>query len=80
MVTLSTSVGPGTGAGPMVQCRVTDAGPGFRKDQVAHVFERFERASDSGEAASGCPSSTTWSGRTRARSTRATIPPPAAPR
>jgi signal transduction histidine kinase len=32
---------------PMVQCRVTDAGPGFRDDQLGQVFERFTRAGDS---------------------------------
>jgi signal transduction histidine kinase len=26
---------------------VTDAGPGFREDQLGQVFERFERAGDS---------------------------------
>jgi signal transduction histidine kinase len=31
----------------MVRCRVTDAGPGFREDQLDQVFERFERAGDS---------------------------------
>lgn len=32
---------------PMVHCRVTDAGPGFRDDQLSQVFERFKRAGDS---------------------------------
>ena len=36
-----------TGDGTMVQCRVTDAGPGFREDQLDQVFERFTRAGDS---------------------------------
>jgi signal transduction histidine kinase len=37
----------------MVTCRVTDAGPGFREDQLAQVFERFERARDSGGSGLG---------------------------
>src|SRR5262245_58653110 len=41
------SHGSDPGDGPMVRCRVTDAGPGFREDQLAHVFDRFERAGDS---------------------------------
>jgi signal transduction histidine kinase len=47
LVEVSTLLGPGSGDGPMVRCRVTDAGPGFREDQLGHVFERFERAGDS---------------------------------
>ena len=47
LVEMSTLLGPGSGAGPMVRCRVTDAGPGFRDDQLGQVFERFERAGDS---------------------------------
>jgi two-component system sensor histidine kinase BaeS len=39
--------GPDAGDGRWVRCRVTDAGPGFREDQLAHVFDRFERAGDS---------------------------------
>jgi signal transduction histidine kinase len=31
----------------MVRCQVTDAGPGFRYDQLGQVFERFKRAGDS---------------------------------
>jgi signal transduction histidine kinase len=31
----------------MVRCRVTDAGPGFRDDQLGQLFERFKRAADS---------------------------------
>jgi two-component system sensor histidine kinase BaeS len=46
-VEVSTLPGPGSGDGPMVRCRVTDAGPGFREDQLSQVFERFERAGDS---------------------------------
>ena len=46
-----------TRAGPddrqMVQCRVTDAGPGFRDDQLDRVFERFTRAADSGGSGLG---------------------------
>ncbi len=47
LVEVSTLLGPGAGDGPMVRCRVTDAGPGFRQDQLGQVFERFERESDS---------------------------------
>ena len=42
-----------SGDPPMVRCRVTDAGPGFREDQLAHVFDRFERAGDSGGSGLG---------------------------
>ena len=47
LVEVSTLLGPGAGDGPMVRCRVTDAGPGFREDQLDQVFERFTRAGDS---------------------------------
>jgi two-component system sensor histidine kinase BaeS len=47
LVEVSALVGPGSGHGPMVRCRVTDAGPGFREDQLGQVFERFKRAGDS---------------------------------
>src|SRR5262249_34416824 len=47
LVDVSTSVGPNPGDGPMVRCRVTDAGPGFREDQLGQVFDRFKRAGDS---------------------------------
>jgi two-component system, OmpR family, sensor histidine kinase BaeS len=47
LVEVSTLLGPGSGDGPMVRCRVTDAGPGFRQDQLGQVFERFKRAGDS---------------------------------
>lgn len=47
LVEVSTLFGPGPGDGPMVRCRVTDAGPGFREDQLGQVFERFNRAGDS---------------------------------
>jgi two-component system, OmpR family, sensor histidine kinase BaeS len=47
LVEVSSLFGPGSGHGPMVQCRVTDAGPGFREDQLGQVFERFKRAGDS---------------------------------
>jgi signal transduction histidine kinase len=50
---VSTLPGPGSGDGPMVRCRVTDAGPGFRDDQLGQVFERFERAGDSGGSGLG---------------------------
>jgi len=47
LVAVSTLVCASTRDGPMVQCRVTDAGPGFREDQLDQVFERFTRAGDS---------------------------------
>jgi signal transduction histidine kinase len=47
----TTSAGPDDR--PMVQCRVTDAGPGFRGDQLDRVFERFTRAADSGGSGLG---------------------------
>ena len=47
VVDVSTAPAPGTADGPHVRCRVTDAGPGFREDQLSQVFERFERESDS---------------------------------
>jgi two-component system sensor histidine kinase BaeS len=47
VVEVSTLPRPGSGEGPMVRCRVTDAGPGFRDDQLGQVFERFKRAGDS---------------------------------
>lgn len=47
LVEVSTPPRPGSGDSPMVRCRVTDAGPGFREDQLGQVFERFERAGDS---------------------------------
>ena len=47
VVAVSTLFGPDAADGPMVQCRVTDAGPGFREDQLGLVFERFTRAGDS---------------------------------
>ena len=47
LVEVSTLLGPGSGDGPMVRCRVTDAGPGFREDELGQVFERFKRAGDS---------------------------------
>src|SRR5215211_4231066 len=47
LVEVSALLGPGSGHGPMVQCRVTDTGPGFREDQLGQVFERFKRAGDS---------------------------------
>ncbi len=50
---VSTLLGSGSGDGPMVRCRVTDAGPGFREDQLGQVFERFERACDSGGSGLG---------------------------
>jgi two-component system sensor histidine kinase BaeS len=53
VVEVSGPLGSGQGDGPMVRCRVTDAGPGFRDDQLAHVFDRFERAGDSGGSGLG---------------------------
>jgi two-component system sensor histidine kinase BaeS len=53
LVEVSTVVGPGSGGGPMVRCRVTDAGPGFREDQLGQVFERFKQAGDSGGSGLG---------------------------
>jgi two-component system, OmpR family, sensor histidine kinase BaeS len=47
LVEVSTLLGPGAGDGPTLRCQVTDAGPGFREDQLGQVFERFERDSDS---------------------------------
>jgi signal transduction histidine kinase len=46
LVEVATIPGPGGSQGPMVQCRVTDAGPGFRDDQLGEVFERFTPAGD----------------------------------
>lgn len=37
----------GRGDMPMVQCRVTDSGSGFREEQLDHVFERFTGMGDS---------------------------------
>src|SRR5262249_41369224 len=31
----------------VLRCRVIDAGPGFRTDQLGQLFERFQRAGDS---------------------------------
>jgi two-component system sensor histidine kinase BaeS len=53
VVDVSTLLGPDSGHGPMVRCRVTDAGPGFRADQLGQVFERFKRAGDSGGSGLG---------------------------
>jgi signal transduction histidine kinase len=47
LVEVATLAGPAPGDGPQVRCRVTDAGPGFREDQLDQVFERFTRAGDS---------------------------------
>ncbi|HMJ78778.1 MAG TPA: ATP-binding protein, partial [Iamia sp.] len=46
-VEVSTLRPPGSGLGSMLQCQVTDAGPGFRADQLDRVFERFTSAGDS---------------------------------
>jgi len=53
LVEVSTPHGRGSGDGPGVRCRVTDAGPGFRDDQLGQVFDRFERAGDSGGSGLG---------------------------
>ena len=47
LVEVSTILESRGGDGAMVQCRVTDAGSGFRDDQLDLVFERFKRAADS---------------------------------
>ncbi len=47
LVDVATLDGPGQGDGPMVRCRVTDTGPGFRQDQLDELFERFTRAGGS---------------------------------
>ena len=47
LVEVSTVLVAGSSDGPTVRCRVTDAGPGFREDQLGQVFERFQRAGDS---------------------------------
>ena len=47
VVDVSAHTAPRSGDGTVVRCRVTDAGPGFREEQLSHVFERFERESDS---------------------------------
>jgi signal transduction histidine kinase len=53
LVEVSTDLRPGSGDGPMVRCRVTDAGPGFREDQLGQVFEQLKRAGDSGGSGLG---------------------------
>jgi two-component system sensor histidine kinase BaeS len=52
-VDVSTHAGPASGDGQMLRCRVTDAGAGFREHQLGQLFERFERASDSGGSGLG---------------------------
>ena len=53
VVEVSTVSGPDSGDGSLVRCQVTDAGPGFRADQLSRVFERFVRASDTGGSGLG---------------------------
>jgi two-component system sensor histidine kinase BaeS len=47
LVEAATIGGPGPSDGPMVRCRVTDTGPGFREDQLGQVFDRFTRTDGS---------------------------------
>jgi signal transduction histidine kinase len=47
LVEVAPVAGAGAGDAPMVRCRVTDAGPGFREDRLGRLFERFEPAGDS---------------------------------
>jgi signal transduction histidine kinase len=47
LVEVATLPGSGSGDGPTVRCRVTDAGPGFRDEQLGQIFDRFKRAGDS---------------------------------
>jgi signal transduction histidine kinase len=47
LVAVSTLPGPGARDGPMVKCRVTDAGSGFQPEQLSQVFERFTKSGDS---------------------------------
>jgi signal transduction histidine kinase len=47
VVAASTLPDAGTGECPMVQCRVTDAGPGFPAERLDQVFARFTPAGDS---------------------------------
>ena len=44
-VTYAPPSAPGSGA--VVECRITDAGPGFPADAVNEVFDRYKRAGDS---------------------------------
>jgi two-component system OmpR family sensor kinase/two-component system sensor histidine kinase BaeS len=45
LVAVTTSAGPDDRS--VVRCEVTDTGPGFRQDELPHVFDRFERPGDS---------------------------------
>ena len=53
LVEAATLDAPDAGDGPMVRCQVTDAGMGFREDQLGQVFDRLERAGDSGGSGLG---------------------------
>jgi two-component system sensor histidine kinase BaeS len=46
LVEVST-ISSGSSDRPMVRCRVTDTGAGFREDELGQVFDRFKRAGDS---------------------------------
>jgi len=46
-VTVDTEPPHGSDDGPMLRCRVTDDGPGFRDDELEQLFDRFTRAGDS---------------------------------
>jgi two-component system sensor histidine kinase BaeS len=53
LIAVTTTPGGDGDTTPMLRCEVTDAGPGFREDQLDQVFERFTRASDSGGSGLG---------------------------
>jgi two-component system sensor histidine kinase CiaH len=54
--TIEVGVGPSAAAGASAtsgRVRVTDAGPGFRTEDLPHVFDRFWRASDAPSGGTG---------------------------